>query len=271
MAGNVAQAQNEYNKNIAPKKLKEKHELAIKQIKELQELERFMFANLQSISAGAPDRSSQQEQIRKRIQELVTIRQDLFNKLKGMYTSSQIEVTQRRYDLADQIAVGKTMEDELENTEEQLAALRSEKMNKERMVKIGEYEYSRYSEFRGMLKTIVYGCLVALLVSFLMRQPWFPSTLGVAALGVTAAVVLINIAGRLFANYKRDPMNWARFIQTTGQKYKDEVPTGAKAPQGGSLAKLLGLGCPNPDKEESFEIMGVRPHDTKRESFSYLQ
>ena len=36
--------------------------------------------------------------------------------------------------------------------------LRSEKMNKERLVRVGEYEYSRYSEFRGMIKVIVYGC-----------------------------------------------------------------------------------------------------------------
>jgi len=276
----VAQGdQNAYNTNKRPAALAEKHAQTIAEIQKLQEVERFLFQNLQAIgsSDSHPDADAQKAEIRKKIEELVVFRQELLHKLKGMYTSAQVDVTQRRYDLADQIAVGKTIQDELTNTEEQLEALRSEKINKERLVKVGEYEYSRYSEFRGMIKVVVYGCFIALLVSFLMKQPWFPATLGISILGLTAAWVLITILGRLMDNFKRDPMNWHRFIQTDGQHYKNVVTAEAKAPSQGSggLGALFGLAtCPELSQREKqgFTNMGgISPHDSKKENFSYLQ
>ena len=269
-ASGAQSEQNQYNQNVRPAKLAERHKATIAEIEKLQEVERFLFQNLQSISDSAPDAESKKAEIRKKIDELVLFRTELLNKLKSMYTSAQTEVTQRRYDLADQIAVGKTMEDELVNTNEQIQALEAEKINKERMVKIGEYEYSRYSEFRGMIKVVVYGCFIALLISFLMKQPWFPSTLGVAGLGITAAWVLITIVGRLVDNFKRDNLEWSRFSQTSGQSYKNEVEASKKgSSSGGGLARLLGVSCPNPD--ENFQIMGVRPHESKVNKYSYLQ
>ena len=183
-----------------------------------------------------------------------------------MYTSAQVEVSQRRYDLADQIAVGETMKDELANTQEQLDALEAEKRNKVRLVKVGEYEYARYSSFRGIIKVVVYGCFIALLISFLMKQPWFPATLGVAGLGITGAWVLITVIGRLFDNFRRDPNEWSRFVQTDGQRYKDEIEATGKVPQSKSLASLFGASCP----KEDFSTMGAMPHDQKKENFSYL-
>ena len=180
----VQSSQDNYNRNTRPAKLAEKHENTIKQIKELQELERYMFANLQGINKSSPDANEQEERIRRRIQELVTIRQNLFGKLRGMYTSTQINVTKSREDLADQIAVGKTMEDELKNTEEQLEVLRAERANKMKMVEIGQYEYERYNELRGIMKNIVYGIFIVLIISFLMRQPWFPRIVGVALIAL---------------------------------------------------------------------------------------
>lgn len=276
----VAQGdQNAYNTNKRPAALAEKHAQTIAEIQKLQEVERFLFQNLQAIgsSDSHPDADAQKAEIRKKIEELVVFRQELLHKLKGMYTSAQVDVTQRRYDLADQIAVGKTIQDELTNTEEQLNALRSEKMNKERLVRVGEYEYSRYSEFRGMIKVIVYGCFIALLISFLMKQPWFPATLGVTGLGLTTAFVLITILGRLADNFKRDPMEWQRFVQSDGQQYKNEAAAGSKVPNEGSggLGALFGLStCSELNKrfKDGFATMGsISPHDSKKENFSYLQ
>ena len=276
MAGEASASgadQNSYNKNVRPAALAERHQQTIAEIEKLQEVERFLFQNLQSISNSAPDAEAQRDEIRKKIEKLVGFRRELMNKMKGMYTAAHTEVSQRRYDLADQIAVGKTMQDELTNTQEQLDALEKEKRNKIRLVKIGEYEYSRYSEFRGIIKVIVYGCFIALLISFLMKQPWFPATLGVTGLGITAAWVLITVLSRMFDNFRRDSMDYARFVQTDGQKYKNEIAEGGKGPgQGSGLAALLGIGCPNPNyNKDAFTLMGVRPHESKTENFSYLQ
>ena len=112
---------------------------------------------------------------------------------------------------------------------------------------------------------------------FLMKQPWFPATLGVAGLGVTGAWVLITILGRLADNFKRDSMNWQRFVQTDGQQYKNEAAAGTKAPGEGSggLGALFGLStCSELNKraKDGFTTMGgISPHDVKKENFSYLQ
>tara|TARA_B110000003_G_scaffold44401_1_gene41994 strand:+ start:30984 stop:31814 length:831 start_codon:yes stop_codon:yes gene_type:complete len=265
--------QNSYNKNVRPAALAERHKQTIAEIEKLQEVERFLFQNLQSISNNQPDAAAQRAEIRKKIEKLVEFRRELMNKMKGMYTAAQTEVSQRRYDLADQIAVGKTMQDELTNTQAQLDALEQEKRNKIRLVKVGEYEYARYSEFRGIIKVIVYGCFIALLISFLMKQPWFPATLGVAGLGITTAWVVITIISRMFDNFRRDSQDYARFVQTDGQHYKNEIAEGSKGPgQGSGLAAMLGLGCPNPNyNKDAFTMMGIRPHESKKENFSYLQ
>ena len=218
---------------------------------------------MQSISSSGTDSAAQKAEIRKKIEELVGFRKIYLVNIQDS-TSAQVEVSQRRYDLADQIAVGETMKDELANTREQLDALEAEKRNKERLVKVGEYEYSRYAEFRGIIKVIVYGCFIALLISFLMKQPWFPATLGVAGLGVTGGIY--HGFGRLFDNFRRDPNDWHRFVQTDGQRYKNEIAEGGKTPESKSLASLLGYSCP----KESFSSMGAMPHDTVKENFSYL-
>ena len=53
------------------------------------------------------------------------MRMNLFDKLKHLYTDAQDRVNINRRDLADQIAVSKTMEDELENTRRYFKTIRS--------------------------------------------------------------------------------------------------------------------------------------------------
>jgi len=283
----VQSGQDNYNKNTRPAKLAEKHENTIKQIKELQELERYMFANLQGINKSSPDANEQEERIRRRIQELVTIRQNLFGKLRGMYTSTQINVTKSREDLADQIAVGKTMEDELKNTEEQLEVLRAERANKMKMVEIGQYEYERYNELRGIMKNIVYGIFIVLIISFLMRQPWFPRIVGVALIALVIVGTIVTVAGRVYYNMRRNDRNYARLDQEYGGRFNKIV-----VPQQGAVGEEKGLlsmlTCANASSaysgtvaaaqaaaasqaSENFAVMGnLAAHDGSSSRYSYL-
>ena len=283
----VQSSQDNYNRNTRPAKLAEKHENTIKQIKELQELERYMFANLQGINKSSPDANEQEERIRRRIQELVTIRQNLFGKLKGMYTSTQINVTRSREDLADQIAVGKTMEDELKNTEEQLEVLRAERANKMKMVEIGQYEYERYNELRGIMKNVVYGIFIVLIISFLMRQPWFPRIVGVALIALVIAGTIITVAGRIYYNMRRNDRNYQRLDQEYGGRFnKVEIPQqGAVGEEKGLLGMFT---CANASSaysqtvaaaknaaasqaSENFAVMGsLAAHDGSSSRYSYL-
>lgn len=258
-----------YNNNTRPVKLREMHENTIKSIKEMQELERHMFQNLQSINRSAPDASDQEARIRARINELVAIRQSLFGKLKSMYVSTQTHVTKNREDLADQIAVGQTMEQELKNTEEQLEILRAEKMNRVKMVEIGDYEYERYHELKGIMKTVVYGVFIILIISFLMRQPWMPRLVGVALIAITAAVTIISVASRLRNNLRRNDRDYRKFEQNTGDQFNKVVVPESNEEDDGLGFNLFS--CPKPaNKKDGFTVMGgIQPAGSSN-NYSFL-
>lgn len=259
-----------YNQNTRPVKLREMHENTIKSIKELQELERHMFQNLQSINKSSADASDQEARIRARIEELVTIRQSLFGKLKNMYTTTQTHVTKNREDLADQIAVGKTMEEELKNTEAQLEVLRAEKMNRMKMVEIGDYEYERYSELKEILKTIVFGIFIVLILTFLMRQPWMPKTISVALIVITIAVCIIRVVTRLRDNLRRNDRDYRKFEFDDGRDYnKIIIPETNEEKDGKGLSGLFS--CPtNTSSKDGFTVMGGIQPAGSTNNYSFL-
>jgi len=226
-------------------------------IRNLQVLERHQFDNLQKVTGDGTTANSQA--IQDRIRKLVAVRTGLYDKLSNMFASKLNDVTKARYAVAEQIAVTKTLEDELNNVDNELNDLKQEKANKKRLLEISEFEYDRYSEYKEVIKVLVYGGLVVLVTSFLMKQPWFPPILGVAIIGITAAIVIINIVGRVVTNYKRQDRNFNKIVQSRdNSKYNKELPEGGIPKQVNSLADFLGLSkCPQKSAQnENFEVLG---------------
>ena len=84
-------------------------------IQNLQVLERHQFDNLQKVTGqGTPADSNA---IQERIQKLVAVRTNLYDKMSNMFASKLNDVTKARYAVAEQIAVTKTLEDELNNVD----------------------------------------------------------------------------------------------------------------------------------------------------------
>ena len=201
--------------------LNQKHQSTIKHIKDLQELEKYMFNNLQSLNKSDPNAIEETEVIKARINELKNMRMTLFRQLKNMYIDTQKMTSDNRSNLADQITMTKVVENELNNAKKQLELLKQDKLNKKRLVELGEYEYDRYTSHRNLLKVIAYGGLAILFFTILLGQPWFPSILGFGAITIIAVIIIITIAGRVFANWYRDNLYWDKFRWKTCSK-KDE-------------------------------------------------
>ena len=221
-------------------------------IKNLQVLERHQFDNLQKNAGEAGNDESQA--ITARIEKLVAVRTNLYKKMSDMFTSKLNDVTKSRYAVAEQIAVTKTLEDELGNVEGELEDLKQEKSNKKRMLQISEFEYDRFNEYKEVIKVVVYGGLILLVCSFLMKQSWFPPILGVAIMGITAAVVIINIVGRVVSNYRRQDRNFNKIVQSRNNDKFNKISNANQLPQQiNSLGDFLGLGrC----EKEGFEVLG---------------
>ena len=194
-----------------PALLGQKHQVTIKNLKDLQDVEKYMFNNLQSLNKASPDSLQESQMIKTRLDELSATRMALFKQLKTMYKDQQRQTSDSRGNLADQITMTKVVENELDNAKKELAALEQERLNKKRLVELGEYEYDRYRSHKNIMKVIAYGGLAVLLLVILMQQPWFPPAIGVGAIVLIISIVVITIWGRMMNNFSRTNLFWDKF------------------------------------------------------------
>jgi len=194
-----------------PSLLNTKHQNTIKDIQKLQDVEKYMFNNLQSLNKSSGSDMQKSEVIKSRLNELSTMRMGLFNQLKNMYSDGQAETANSRSNLADQITMVKVIENELQNSRNELDALEKERKNKKRLVELTEYEYDRYRSHKNILKVIAYGALAILFVVILMSQSWFPSTVGVALISIIIVAVLVTVGNRMLDNFHKTNYNYNKY------------------------------------------------------------
>jgi len=194
-----------------PALLGEKHQVTVKNLKDLQDVEKYMFNNLQSLNKSSPDSIQESEMIKVRLDELSTTRMALFKQLKTMYKDQQRQTSDSRGSLADQLTMTQVVSNELDNAKKELIALEQERLNKKRLVELGEYEYDRYRSHKNIMKVVVYGALAVLLFVILMGQHWFPSFIGVIAICLIIGIVIVTISGRMLNNFSRTSLFWDKF------------------------------------------------------------
>jgi hypothetical protein len=203
-------ARNNFNKKHA-NLLNNKHTSTVKNIQDLQELEKYMFNNLQSLNKSGSNSAEEAELITKRINELSAMRLTLFRDLKTIYKDTQKQTHHNRGNLADQITMTKVVENELDNAKKQLKILKQDRVNKKRLAELGDYEYDRYSSHKNIVKVMAYGALGVLIFAFLMSFPWFPSMVGVAGICAIIGIVLITIFKATITNFARTNLYWHKF------------------------------------------------------------
>jgi hypothetical protein len=239
--------------NEEAKSLAAKHATLTQTIQELTDLETSMYQNLQNLV----DQNATSN-ITEKVKSLTDSRIDLYNQLKAMYDTKIDDVTESKYAVADKLAINKTLQQELTNIDKQINHLTEESNTKKKLIKITDYEYDRYSEFKNILKTLVYGLLVILASTFLMKQPWFPKVIGITIIGITIAYVFVLTIGRIVDNTQRDDRNYAKFTQThDNSKWNEEQTADKKAKKADSLTDHL-FGAP---KCESFSSIGPMPYE----------
>lgn len=201
-----------------------KHENLIENVKKLQELEKYMYSNLQSLNANNDPNNNKKKIIEKRINELTAMRTNLFKKMKSMFVNTQASMSSNRKDLADQITMVSVMEEELNNIKNRLTQLKSERSNKIRMVQVGDYEFDRYNAHKKILKIIVYGAFILLILSYLFQFAWFPNRIGGIGVVLTISWVIISISSHIYDNARRDNIDYEKYDQGDTSMYnKDGV------------------------------------------------
>jgi hypothetical protein len=190
--------------------LNEKHQNTLKSIQQLQEVEKYMFQNLERLNNQGGDAIAEAEAIQK-INDLTESRISLFNQLKDVYTSTQEELNDDRRVLANQIAMTKMVEGELNNIKGNISALKQNKNNKLRLVEIGEYESKRYNAHVDIMKIISIASVIVLGMSILHQQGISPAPVTTIVIILAMAVSAIMVILKVIDLYQRNNMNFDQY------------------------------------------------------------
>lgn len=181
-------------------------------ILELQQLEKQLYTNLESMSTDtSAEGIAKQQQIVKQINDLSTTRVNLFNTLNDLYQFAQDNVSENRTELVDKMTVAKVMETQLDNMKAMLNELQQLKNNKLRMVQINTYYGKQYQGQTDLMKLIIKVCIVVILLITLSKMNILPSMLVnfliILVIGVGAFLVFRKISDLSM----RDNMDFDRY------------------------------------------------------------
>lgn len=188
--------------------LREKHQETVNNIKELQEIEKYMFQNLQQLSGEG---SNTQQEIIDKINELSNMRISLFNRLKNDYSGSQGELDSSRRQLADQVTMVGVMENELTRLKRNIKTLENEKNNKIRMVEVGNYESDRYLSHIGVMRIIAYSSIIILIASVLLQNGLISSGITTIIIIGTLVITLIMLLYKGYDMYMRNSFDYNKY------------------------------------------------------------
>lgn len=206
----MSSTNSEFNKEHA-ELLAKKHQDTIQQIQKLQEMEKYMFQNLEKVNTQENNDIQQQEDAVERINQLSDMRIGLFNQLKDMYKSVQDDLHNDRRALADQIAMVGVVESELNRTKKNVDSIRTEKNNKLKLVEITDYESDRYSAHVQLLKIIVICAIIILITSIIFKRNLIPSIVATVIIVLTASYALYKMVFGIFDILSRDNFDYDKY------------------------------------------------------------
>ena len=187
------------------------HEQTLSSIKQLQQMEREMYAKLDTSTGNKTLTEDEQEQIINRINKLSAMRMNLFQSLKDVYTYEQGNVSETRDALVNQITTVKIVENELNNAKQTLSALEKEKFNKLRMVEINTYFGQRYGAQADVMKLIVLFCIPLLILAILMNKSIISFNVGSTLITLIIIIGLFFIGHKLWDISRRSNMNFSEY------------------------------------------------------------
>ena len=183
----------------------------ISSIKELQSLEEYLFSQLQAVNQETPQDTTQQNDIISHINQLSDLRNDLFGQLGKIYVNLDKNSQVQRSALTDQLTTANMMEQQMNNLKNDVQIILDERVNKMRMVKIGEYEYLRYSAHKVAMQIIAFTSLAILFFSYSLKKNILPPALSKVGIMASVSIGGVLTVRALWYMVTRDNQNYNRF------------------------------------------------------------
>jgi len=193
---------------------------SVSSIMELQSLEKSLHSQLnQEVAANRADATEQQKLV-DRINELTSMRQNLYQTLGSNLESTQDNLAHTRNNLVQQLTTSKIVEEELNNAKQVLSQLKQRKFDRLRMVEINNYISEKNRAYADLMKTIIYVAIPVIILLVLGRTNSVPDKylqrqsindiliiLGV----ITIAVGMFFILRKAYDISRRNNMNFAEY------------------------------------------------------------
>ena len=203
---NLVESKNEVSQ------MNERSITTIQNIKDLQALEKSLYAQLEnSASSSAPPSLQQQEKAIQRINELSKMRATLFGNLQDSYSMNQYQVAQTRNDLVDELTNVQIIEGELNNSKKQMNALKNEKINKLRMVEINTYYGKRYEAHANIMKIIIFTCIPIIIISVLNKKNMISGNIANALIAIVIVIFILTLWYKIADIMFRDNMDFDQY------------------------------------------------------------
>jgi len=214
-------------------KMNQSQAQTIKNIRELQRMEKQLYRKLDTSVGGNAVSKTEARRIINRINELSTLRQNLFKNLKNMYSLLRTNVSSSRQNLVNDLTNLGIVESELNNAKKQIEVLQTEKNNKLRMVEINKYYSLNYQNHSDVMKIIIITCIPIIIVAALSNRELLPSWLSTLLISICLGAGLIAMFFKVKDLTFRDNMNydsydWGTPNSSSSSTNKDDDPFGVE-------------------------------------------
>ena len=174
-----------------------------------------LYAQLTAISANdnssSTDKNAQIANIQRQLEILSKSHETIVLGMQGQLKLLNTQVGMSREELVDQATVAGVIEQELQNAEANMDAIKDAKNNKLRLTEINTYYSKRYEAHIGLMKTIILISVILLLLAIFRKKAYIGSDL---AKWLSLAVLIIGglvLIGQIVDMSRRDNMNYDEY------------------------------------------------------------
>lgn len=201
-------------------KISELHSSASRILGETLDIERDVFETLGNLNYTESSKDNIIK-IKNKVNDLKEVRVNLMNRLANLHNNAIDNTVFAKDTLVNNKSMYDLIEKQLEHTNSELKKVRQEINNKQRLVQIGDYEFSRFEEYKKILKMTVYCMIVIAIAIFLMGIPAFPDFIGYIVIVITLAFLVWNLGTRIILNTNRSNMDYHKFVVDDDMSFKD--------------------------------------------------
>jgi hypothetical protein len=194
--------------------IQQNNEQILNDIQALQQMEQQLFDNLET-NTGLT--TTQQEQIIDKINQISSMRVNLYQTLSGVNNYFQNSLSSSIGTLKEQTIAISIVESELNQAKKRLALLEEEKNNKIRLVEINDYYGGKYAEHGQLMKIVIFTLVPIIILAILNNKGFLPDKIYYLLVGFVAFFGAIFFWYRMFSMWTRDNMSY--------QEYDWPIPT----------------------------------------------